>query len=147
MRRLAPTALRLLLGLIFVVINLANVLQLMPAPTNYPPQALAFGAALMGSGYFMYVISAVQMVSGVALLLDLWTPLFLVVLAPVTINILLFHLFLTPHAMLTAGGLGIVVFVLNAMLLWIYRGYYRQLLTARARLDEAPATLPPMKSR
>ncbi len=133
-KRFAPTVLRLLLGLIFVATSLVGMFQLAPPPADYPPEALAFGAALGQSGYFLYLLWAVQVVSGAALLLDLWTPLFLVVLAPVSVNILLFHLFLTPQALLTAGAPGIVAFGLNAALLWIYRKYYRGLLTPRARL-------------
>lgn len=126
---------RLLLGLIFVATSGASIFRLMPAPASYPPQALAFAAALTASGYLMATVWIVQLVSGVALLLDICTPLFLVVLAPITINIMLFHLFLTPHSMLTAGAPGIVVFLLNAALLWLYRASYAGMLVVRARAD------------
>ncbi|HUJ76301.1 MAG TPA: DoxX family protein [bacterium] len=134
MKRLIPVALRLLLGLIFVVLPITGALQLMPTPPDYPAQALAFVGAFAATGYFTYWLLAVQVISGVALLLNLWTPLFLVVLAPVTVNILLFHLFLTPHALVTLGGLGILVFVLNVALLGYYRECYRPMLVRRARL-------------
>jgi putative oxidoreductase len=134
MNRLTPTALRLLLGLIFIATSLASMFQLMPAPTSYPTEALAFAGALVTSGYLIYVVWGVQLVAGVALMLNLWTPLALVLLAPVTVNILLFHLFLTPRAIFTAGAPGVVVFVLNVALLWIYRSFYQGMLTSRARL-------------
>jgi putative oxidoreductase len=136
MKRFVPLALRLILGLIFVATSVAAIFQLLPAPTNYPPAALAFGGALAGSGYMMVAVWTVQLVSGLALLFDLWTPLFLVILAPVTVNIVLFHLFLTPRAMLSAGAPGILVFLLNAALLWLYRSYYRGMLTFRSRLGD-----------
>ena len=139
MKQFVSPALRLLLGLIFVATSVAGIFQLMPAPTDYPPAALAFVSALVGSGYLMVAVWTVQLVSGVALLLDLWTPLFLVLLAPVTVNIMLFHVFLTPRAMLSAGAPGIVVFLLNAALLWLYRGYYGGMLTFRARLGDPAA--------
>jgi hypothetical protein len=139
MKRFVPPALRLLLGLIYGAISVAAIFHLLPAPTNYPPAALAFAGALAGSGYMMVAVWTVQLVSGLALLLDLWTPLFLAILAPVTVNIILFHLFLTPRAMLSAGAPGILVFLLNAVLLWLYRSYYRGMLTFRARLGDPAA--------
>ena len=141
MKRFVAPALRLLLGLFFVATSVAGMFQLMPAPTNYPPAALAFAGALVGSGYMIVAVWTVQLVSGVALLLDRWTPLFLVILAPITVNIMLFHLFLTPRAMLSAGAPGIVVFLLNAALLWLYRGYYAGMLTFRARPGGDPAAV------
>jgi hypothetical protein len=110
------------------------MLQLGKPPADYPSAGLAFLTALGQSGYFIYFLSAVQLVSGLALLLDQWTPLFLVVLAPVTINILLFHLFLTPHHLLSVGAGGMLVFILNLALLWMYREHYRALLNRRVRL-------------
>lgn len=139
MKRFVAPALRLLLGLIFVATSVAGIFQLMPAPTNYPPAALNFAGALAGSGYMIVAVWTVQLVSGVALLLDLWTPLFLVILAPITVNIMLFHLFLTPRAMLSAGAPGIVVFLLNVALLWLYRAYYAGMLTFRARPGDPAA--------
>ncbi len=133
MKRFVPIVLRLLLGIIFVATSGIGIFQLAPPPTDYPPEALAFADALARSGYFMVELMAIQLVAGVALLLNLWTPLFLVVLAPVTVNILLFHIFLTPRLLFTVAAPGIVVFALNVGLLWIYRAHYRGLLTRRAR--------------
>jgi putative oxidoreductase len=135
MKRYLPPTLRVLLGLVFLGANLAPLLMGMQPPPGYPPDALAFSEALMKSGYLTYLVMAVEVVSAVLLLLNLWTPLVLVVLAPVTLNILLFHVFLTPKILVTIGGLGILVFVLNVALLWLYRGHYRHMLTRRARLD------------
>jgi len=139
MKRFVAPALRVFLGLIFVASSVAGIFQLVPPPTNYPPAALAFAGALVGSGYMIVAVWTVQLVSGVALLLNLWTPLFLVVLVPITVNIMLFHLFLTPQAMLSAGAPGIVAFLLNVALLWLYRGYYTRMLTFRARPGDAAA--------
>jgi len=133
MKRYVPMALRMLLGLTFVATSLIGIFNLAQPPADYPTAALAFVEALGRSGYFNPELMTVQLVSGVALLLDLWTPLFLVVLVPVTVNILLFHVFLTPRLLFTVALPGLVVFALNVGLLWIYRAHYRGLLTRRAR--------------
>lgn len=135
MKRIVPIALRVLLGLLFLGANLAPLIFGMQPPPGYPPEALAFNEALMKSGYFTYEVMAIELAAALLLVLDLWTPLVLVVLAPVTANILLFHLFLTPKALLSVGGLGILAFVLNVALLWIYRDHYRGMFTRRARLQ------------
>lgn len=86
---------RLLLGLIYFVFGLNGFLQFMPAPP-LPEPAMAFIGGLAGSGYFLPVLSATQTICGLLLLSGFAAPLALVILAPVTLQILLFHMFLTP---------------------------------------------------
>lgn len=131
MKRLVPLVLRVLLALIFLGANVAAIMANMQPPPGYPPEAWALQEALQKSGYITLEIMVIQVVAGALLLLNLWTPLMLVVLAPITINILLFHLFMTPKVMFTVGGLGVLVFVLNMALLWIHREHYRNLLVRR----------------
>jgi len=113
---------RSLLGLMFVVFGLNGFLQFMPAP---PPQGLAgdFTKALFVSHYF-YVISALQMLGGALCLLGRYVPLGLTLLAPVIVNILLFHIFLEPKGLLIA----IVVSALALFLLWANRQAFKGLL-------------------
>ena len=75
--------------------------------------------ALFATGYMLPLIKATEVVCGVLLLIGRWVPLALVVLAPVVLNIVLFHLFLAP----TPDGLvlPIVSLVLGTYLAWVYR--------------------------
>jgi putative oxidoreductase len=84
---------RILLGLIFVVFGLngfLNFLSLGPMPTGLAGQ---FMGALFLSHYY-WVVAAFQIIGGVLLLVNRFVPLALVLLGPVIMNILCYHLFL-----------------------------------------------------
>ena len=84
---------RLLLGLIFVVFGLngfLNFLNMGPMPSGLAGQ---FIIALAASHY-LWVIAGLQVVGGVLLLVNRFVPLALVLLGPVIVNILLYHVFL-----------------------------------------------------
>lgn len=59
------------------------------------------------------------------LLIKKWVPFVILLLAPISLNILLFHMFLDIPALATA----IVVVALNAMLIYKYRQNYSALFT------------------
>ena len=84
---------RILLGLIFAVFGLngfLNFLSMGPMPTGLAGQ---FMGALFVSHYY-WVIAALQVVGGVLLLVNRFVPLALVLLGPVIVNILCYHVFL-----------------------------------------------------
>ena len=98
---------RLLLGLIFVVFGLngfLNFLSMGPMPTGLAGQ---FVGALAQSHYF-WVVAALQIVGGLLLLVNRVVPLALVLLGPVIVNILLYHIFMSPAGI----GLALVVTIL-----------------------------------
>src|SRR5260221_14487231 len=117
--RYAPTAARLLLGLIFLVFGLNGFLQFIPQPP-VPGKAGVFAGALAASGYMFPLIKGVEVVAGVLLLSNRFVPLALAILAPGVVNIVLFHAVLAP------GGLGVSLFVLALELFtaWSYRSAY-----------------------
>ncbi len=116
--------LRSLLGLIFLVFGLNFFLHFIPNPPE-PPAAAEFFAALYKTGYFLPLIGATQVVSGALLLTGIMVPFALVLIAPVIVNILLFHLFLAP------GGLPLafVVVMLEVILAWMHRAAYAPLFS------------------
>src|SRR5438128_7423629 len=86
---------RLLLGLIFVVLGLngfLNFLSMGPMPSGLAGQ---FIGALVLSHYF-WVVAALQVAGGALLLVNRYVPLALVLLGPVIVNIILYHVFLNP---------------------------------------------------
>jgi uncharacterized membrane protein YphA (DoxX/SURF4 family) len=115
---------RLLLGFAFVVFGLNAFLHFIHQP---PPQGLAgaFVGALFVSGYF-YVVAILQIAGGVILLSGRFVALGLVLLGPVIVNILLFHIFLERTGLPIAG----VVSCLALFLLWAYRDRFAPLLKA-----------------
>jgi putative oxidoreductase len=103
---------RLLLGLMFVLFGLngfLNFLSMGPMPTGLAGQ---FIGALFLSHYF-WVVAALQIAGGVLLLVNRFVPLALVLLGPVIVNIICYHVFLNPSgAVLAAVGtvLWLIVF-------------------------------------
>lgn len=91
---------RIVLGLIYTVfggMGLAIALGLMAMPeTAMPEKAMAFMTGIMGSGYFFPLLKVTEVACGLMLLTGFSAPLGLVIIAPVTLHILLYHFFLTP---------------------------------------------------
>lgn len=122
-----PAIARYLLGLVFFVFGLNKFLNFMPAP-EMSPEAGAFFGALIASGYLMYLIGATEVVVGLLLLINKYVPVALVVLVPVSLNILLFHIFLD----LAGLPIGALVFILNVYLLFAYKKHFDPMLVSSA---------------
>jgi len=117
---------RLLLGLIFVVLGLNgffNFLSMGPMPTGLAGQ---FIGALILSHYF-WVVSGLQVAGGALLLVNRFVPLGLVLLGPVIVNIILYHVFLNPAGV----GLAIVVTVLWLIVFYAHRQYFSGIFVQR----------------
>ncbi len=114
---------RTLLGLVFVVFGSNAFLHFIPMPP--PPAGLAgdFMKSLFLSHYF-YVVSVTQVLGGLLVLSGRFTALGLLLLGPVIVNILCFHLFLNHEGL----PLAIAVAVLALFLLWQKRGNFAGLL-------------------
>ena len=108
---------RILMGLLFLVTGLNGFGHFLPEPSNMPQGAAAFGAALMNTGYMFPLIMGTQTIVGVLLLVTRFVPLALVLIAPVVVNIIGFHVFLAPAGI----GPGVVVMGLEIYLVWAYR--------------------------
>ena len=127
--RLLPHAIRILMGLMFCMFGLNGFLNFIPQPeTPMPEGAVAFAGALMKSGFMMPLVMATQLIVGLLLLLNLFVPLALALLAPIIVGIISFHLFLAPATI----GPGIVVLVMELYLAWAYRDSFRPMLAMRA---------------
>ena len=60
-----------------------------------------------------------------------FVPLTLVILMPITLNIFLFHVVLTPGQ----AGMSIVMLAVHLYLAWSYRDYYKALVDRKAPLS------------
>ena len=114
---------RVILGLIFIVFSSNYLLDFIkiPEPT---PEGAAFLGALAATGYMLPTIKLVEFVSGLMLVTGLWTPLGLALLAPIIVNIFLYHVFLDT------GGLplAIVILVLELFLAFAYKDEFKEML-------------------
>jgi uncharacterized membrane protein YphA (DoxX/SURF4 family) len=129
--RYLPTVARVLLGLIFLVTGLNGFLNFLPQPPGMPERAIAFGVALLNTGYMMPLLMGTQVIAGILLLSNRFVPLALAVLAPIVVNIVAFHLFLAPSGLVLA----VLVLALEIYLAWTYRRVYRPMLAMRVALE------------
>ncbi len=133
--RYLPIAARVVLGVIFLgagIFGMLLALGVVPMPPQKEPMseaAAAFMAGLFKSGYLFPLIKATEIVSGALLLANRFTPLALILLAPILLNIFLVHTLLVPSGL----PIGILVVVLEAYLGWAYRESYRALFVPRAQ--------------
>jgi putative oxidoreductase len=117
---------RLLLGLIFVVLGLngfLNFLSMGPMPSGLAGQ---FIGALFLSHYF-WVIAALQIAGGALLLVNRFVPFGLVLLGPVIVNIILYHVFLNPAGIVLA----LVVTILWLIVFYAHRQYFSGIFVQR----------------
>lgn len=117
---------RLLLGLIFVVLGLngfLNFLSMGPMPTGLAGQ---FIGALVLSHYF-WVVAALQIAGGALLLVNRYVPLALVLLGPVIVNIILYHVFLNP----SGAPLAALVVILWGIVFYSQRQYFSGIFVQR----------------
>ncbi len=119
---------RLLFGLVFTVFGLNVFVSFMPVPEMSEAAGSFFGA-LLGSGYLVPLLGVTELTAGIFLLAGVLVPLALTLLAPVVVNIVLFHVFLDPAGM----PIAILVLVLEVFLAWAYRASFRGVLDLRAK--------------
>ncbi|MEO7167806.1 MAG: hypothetical protein ABI787_05420 [Spartobacteria bacterium] len=116
---------RVLLGLMFGVFGFNGFLHFLhlPPPTN--PAAIQFFTALSTTGY-MQVVFAFQIIGGLLVLAGFFVPLGLAILAPIIVNILIYHACMVPTGLAPA----IAATVLELFLVWRYwanfAGLFRQ---------------------
>ena len=117
---------RLLLGLISVVFGLngfLNFLNMGPPPSGLAGQ---FIGALALSHYY-WVVAALQVAGGALLLVNRFVPLALVLLGPVIVNIVLYHVFLNA----SGAAFAIVVVILWGIVFYSYRQYFSGIFVQR----------------
>jgi uncharacterized membrane protein YphA (DoxX/SURF4 family) len=128
--RVVVTIVRVLLGLVFFVFGLNGFLHFMPNPPPTPAAGEFFGA-LIKTGYMFTLIFGPQVLGGALLLLNIAVPFALVILAPVVVNIIGFHLYLSPVPMQLA--IAFIVTAFELFLAWHYRAAFAPLFRAAPR--------------
>ncbi len=119
----AGTIARVILGLIFFIFGLNGFLNFIPVPP--PPEAgMKFLGALAGSGYFFPFLKSVEVLGGLALLTNMFAPLALIILAPIIINIFLYHFFLAPEGLI----LPVAMVAIALFLGHTFRASYKSIL-------------------
>lgn len=116
------TAARLVLGGILLVFAIDYVVHFLPE-LPFTEAGGRYLEALIATGYMFPLIKSVEVVGALLLLSGRFVPLGLLVLAPVIVNIALYHLRLDPNG----GWIAVTLAVCEGFLLWRYRAAYRPL--------------------
>lgn len=116
---------RILLGLIFFVFGLNGFFNFLPQPP-LPEAGLKFIMALVETGYMMKLVKTIEVIAGLLLLANIFVPLSLLLLAPIVVNIFLFHAILAP-----ALGLPLFILILGIIVAWDRRKAFSGVLSIK----------------
>ena len=116
---------RVLLGLMFLVFGLNNFLHFIPIVM--PPGDAGVMDGLMFSHGWITFHAVLFIVAAVPLLVGRYVPIGLVILGPILVNILLFHI--TFHQ--SGIGAGVVATLLEIFLIWAYWPAFRGLFVSK----------------
>lgn len=133
---IATRVARYVLGAGFFVFGLNFFLHFLPQPPA-PPAAMGFAGALFATGYMFPLIKTIEVIAGLMLLANRYVTLALALLAPLLVNIVLFHAFLAPAGL----ALPIALLIAELYLAWSYREAYAPMLQARVKPAQSSAPL------
>lgn len=126
MQRKILAAVRVLSGLEFTAFFVWGLVGFQPP--EGPPGAMALSHALTAAGYFNPMIYLVYLLVGAAYIINRFVPLATIVLTPLTVNIVLFHIFLFPTTLPRTA----IVVVPNLVMIYACWEAYRPLWRARS---------------
>ena len=115
--------LRVLLGLALIFFGLNILIGFLENPP-LPEAATAFATALFNSGYMMTVVEIFEIVIGIMLVFNRFVPLAAVLLVPLSVNFVLFHLFLDFRGIIPA----VVISIANLYFVLANWDLYKPLL-------------------
>lgn len=120
------TPARYLFGALWLIFGTNFFFHFLPMP---PPNAAegAFLGALFSTGYFFQFVKTIEILAGIMLVTNLFTPLALILLAPITVNITLVHLFLDQSGL----PLALFLVVLHVILGLSYIEQFKPMLKAK----------------
>ena len=126
--KIAIVITRILLGFVFAAAGLVSILKL-GKMGGMPADATTF-LTLMVAHNYTTVVALIMLIGGLLLLVGRFVPLGLVLLGPILVNILLFHILFHVSGSIT----GLVCTVLEVFLIWAYRSSFRGLFAAAPKI-------------
>jgi putative oxidoreductase len=124
--RIATIIVRILLGALYTFSAIMVLFNLMKQPemTGNPK---IFMEGMVASGYLMTLLKVTELLCGIALIVGLFAPLATVIIFPISLNILLYHVYIGPEG---AAGIPVAIFILiaNLFLAYAYREKYKPML-------------------
>ncbi|MFC4403398.1 DoxX family membrane protein [Gracilibacillus xinjiangensis] len=114
---------RLFLGAVFLIAGVNGYFvyfDFEPFITT-SPEAMA----LFEFRYLLFIEKTLEIICGILLLINQFTPLALIILAPIIINIILLHIFMDPSLL----ALAVLLFLAHGYLIFYYRRLFLPIIT------------------
>ena len=124
--KITEIVVRILMGCLFLFGSIVVLFQLMEQP-ELTGNAKIFMDGIKASGYLLTLIKVTELVCGIAFVIGRFVPLATVVIAPVIVNIFLYHLFVDT------SGMPVAIFLVFANCFVAYANWdkYKLLLSAK----------------
>lgn len=124
--KIAAIIVRVLMGLLYLFASTVFLFKLVPQPEltgNIKTVMEGFNA----TGYLLHFVKITELICGLAFVSGYFVPLATVVIAPITLNILMFHIFVNKD------NLPVAIFLLLANLFLAYANWdkFKPLLEAK----------------
>lgn len=130
---------RWVLGIFLLVMGANKFFGFMP-PMELSESAGQFIGALAATGYMLPMVGVVEIATGALLLSAATAPLAVILLAPLSVNILLFHAFLDPASGLFAGFVFLANLAFGIYYFDFYRPIFARLLSERVLIEDKKTT-------
>ncbi len=124
--KIAAIVVRILMGLMFVFASVTYFIKMGKQPEPVGNVKL-FMDGLTASNYLMPLAKTLELLCGIALLVNRFVKLAVVVIFPIVVNIMLINMFLMPSGLI----IGLALFACNLFLAWYYREAYVPMLAAK----------------
>ncbi len=122
--KIATIIVRILLGGLLVFASVMFFLKLAPEPET-TGDFKAFQVGLIASTYLMPLAKGLELFCGLSFLTNKYVTLANIIILPVTFNILLINIFMSPENL----PIGVFILLANVFLIYRYWPNYRTLFT------------------
>ncbi len=123
--KIAVVIARILLGIPFLIFGLNDFFHFIPTPP--PPGDAGVLFTIMYSHGWLLFHGVLYVIAGLLLIVGRYVPVALVILGPILVNIVLFHITLAP----TGYTPGLVCALLELFLIWAYWPAFRGIFTPK----------------
>ena len=124
--KIAAIVVRTLLGLLFIYASVMFFLKRAPE-TEVTGDFKAFQVGMIASNYLMPLAKGLELICGLAFVSGRFVTLANLIILPVTLNILLININMTPDKL----PIGLAVFLGNVFLIYCYRDNYKSLFAMK----------------
>lgn len=113
-KKIIFNVLAVLFGLMMLNGGLNKFFDYMPQPDDMPKGAVDLFFAFLATGWILPLIAIVEIIAGVLIMIPKTRAFAAVMIFPITVGIMFFHLIQAPDGMV----IGLVLFAINSLILF-----------------------------